>query len=115
MYMKGKVFLCVIFLSLSSLSFAQNDTTWTLQKCIDYAFQNSISIKQNILNSESSKITLEQTQANRIPIVSANASQGFSSGRSLDPTLNTYVNRNINSNNFNVSGNLVLFNGLQVY
>jgi outer membrane protein len=100
------------FLFISMSVFSQ-DTTWSLKKCIDYGLNNNIFLQQSRLNNENSNINLRQVKANRIPTLSGSASQGFSFGRSIDPTTNQYVNNTIRTNNFAVGGSVTLFNGLQ--
>jgi outer membrane protein len=108
------IIFCLLLVGLTP-SFGQlADSLWSLQKCIDYAIINNLTIRQSQLNADNMYVTLEQSKANRIPVVSGTATQGFSFGRSIDPFSNQYVNQNIRSNNFSLNGSWTLFNGLQV-
>lgn len=110
-----KYLLSVFIFCAVGMSFAQNtDSVWTLQECIDYAIQNNISLRQSQLTTENTEVTLEQSKANRIPTITGSASQGFSFGRSIDPTSNQYVNQTIRTNNITLSGSVILFNGFQI-
>lgn len=90
------------------------DSTWSLEKCIQYAIEHNLSLQQSRLTTENNEITLKQSQANRVPVLSGTATQQFSFGRSIDPFSNQFINQNIRSNNFTVSGSMVLFNGFQI-
>jgi outer membrane protein len=68
---------------------------------------------QSQLTNELNKVSLAQTRANRIPGLSANASESLNAGKTIDPTENTYVDQAFHSTNFSVNSSLNLFNGLQ--
>jgi len=92
---------------------AQN-RVWTFQQCLDTAIQRNISLNQSRLNTDLSRITLEQSKANRFPYLSASARDGISFGRSVNPTTNQYVERTTNSSSFGVNTGVDLFNGFQI-
>lgn len=83
---------------------------WSLQKCIDYALENNIVVKQYQLNTEYQENELGQSKNNRLPSVSASVNQGLNFGRSL--TLdNTYDNFTTASTSASVSGSVLIWNG----
>jgi outer membrane protein len=110
--MKRNIILIVTVHFFCSFSYSQ-DSTWSLQKCIDYGLNNNILLQQTSLSNENNTINLKQIRANRIPTLSGSATQGFSFGRSIDPTSNQYVTSALRTNNFSVGGSVILFNGLQ--
>jgi len=79
--------------------------------CVD----NNIQIKQQVIQTEFQKNSLDLSKLKLLPSVNGTASQNYSFGRSLDQTTYTYKQQNIQSNNFYVGGSLNLFNGLQNY
>ncbi len=87
--------------------------TWTFQQCLDTALQRNISVNVSRMSNEFNKVTLEQSKANRIPSLSANASTGMSVGKSVNPTTNSFVTESYYSANLGVSSSYNLFNGLQ--
>jgi outer membrane protein len=109
----GKRFFSIVLVLFSVQSVRAQKKVWTFQECLDTAIQRNISVNQSRLNNEINKVDLKQSQAKRIPGLSANANEGFNFGRSINPTTNTYVNENYNSTNFAVNGNLNLFSGFQ--
>ena len=96
--------LLVVFTS------ARAQETWSLQKCIDYALQNNIQIKQQSLNSDYYNNQLNQAKYNRLPNLNAGLSNNISFGRSLAYD-NTYQNVNSNQSGGNLSANVTIWNG----
>ena len=95
--------------------FAQSpDSVYNLQQCIDIAIRNNLTVKRSELDMERSRIYWQQQRANLLPTFSGNVNHGISTGRSLDPFTNTYLNQQITSADYNANANLVLFNGMTV-
>ena len=88
----------------------QAQETWSLQKCIDYALQNNIQIKQQVLNSEYYNNQLSQAKYNRLPNLNAGLQNNWNFGRTIGSD-NTYLNLNSNSSSGNLSTNVTLWNG----
>lgn len=65
---------------------------WTLDQCIEYAIENNIQVRQSDLNAQNNDVELNKAVSNRLPGVSASASQGWSFGRSITAD-NTYANK----------------------
>jgi len=87
--------------------------TWSLQDCIDYALNNNIDIKLQELTEQNAKYSLDQSYANLFPNLNADASHGFSFGRSVDPFTNDFSTERIMRQNAGVSSALTLFAGFQ--
>ena len=111
--MRKKTLLIFAACLLITFVSAQN-RVWTFQQCLDTAIQRNISLNQSRLNTDLSRITLEQSKANRFPYLSASARDGISFGRSVNPTTNQYVERTTNSSSFGVNTGVDLFNGFQI-
>lgn len=110
--MKHQFFFSFFILMSTGFSsaFAQQ---WDLQKCITYALEHNISLKQQENNVELQKISLSSAQNNRLPSLSASASESVSFGRGLTAQ-NTYANRNTQSTSFDVSTNVPVYTGGQL-
>ncbi len=101
------------FLLLSSSQvFAQDE--WTLERCISYALENNIQLKQSSLQVESAKYDKTQSLAQMFPNLNASTSFSTNFGRNIDPGTNQFVNEEVQSNNFRVGSNATLFNGLRL-
>ena len=88
-----------------------NETKMGLQQAVDIALKNNISIKQSENQVLLNGLQLQQSRFNQLPNASGNVNESFNFGRSLDPFTNTFVDRNINYNQLNLSGNATIFNG----
>lgn len=110
---KSAFTLFVLLLSYT-VSNAQDQEEWTLERCLTYALENNIQIKQSALQTESAKLDKTQSLAQMFP--NLNASTGFNTnfGRNIDPGTNQFVNDQVNSNNFRAGTNVTLFNGLRL-
>ena len=86
---------------------------WTLEKCVNYAIENNIQIKQSDLNVKYSKNALTQSTFQILPNLNANANQQYSFGRSIDPYTYEFSDNNITSSSFSINSSINLFNGLQ--
>lgn len=84
---------------------------WDLQKCIDTAIKNNLSVLQAYDNVQLSGIALTQARWNQLPTVNASASQNFNFGRSLDQSTYQFNNRTAATNNFSINSGVVLYNG----
>lgn len=111
--MRKKTLLIFAACLLFTFARAQN-RVWTFQQCLDTALQRNISLNQSRLNTDLSRITLEQSKADVFPNLSASARDGIGFGRSVNPTTNQYVERTTNSSSFSVSSGVDLFNGFQI-
>jgi outer membrane protein len=103
------IFIAMAFLLGTAIS-TQAQETWSLLKCIDYALQNNIQIKQQALNSNYYQNELNQAKQNRLPNLNAGLQNNMNYGRTLGSD-NTYLNINSNSTSGNLSANVTLWNG----
>ncbi len=109
--MKQTILFITILLLSAGMGKAQE--LWSLQKCIDYALENNIQIKQQELNSEYNSNLVSQAKSNRLPNLNAQIGNNYSYGRSLT-TENTYDDVNSTSLSGGISTNITLWNGAQL-
>ena len=117
--LRKSALLVVVFCVCVTQAFAQKDTsqaanTYTLEDCIRIALETNPSIKISELTVQTNSNIYAQSKWQRWPSISFSASQGFSSGRNIDPFTNQFVQQNINSNNYQLGGQITLFNGFQI-
>ncbi len=86
---------------------------WTLEDCINYAIENSITVKDAELTKTNSEVTLTSSQMQRLPNLTGSASQSFTNGTSIDPITSDYVNQQINSTSVGLNSSVTLFQGFQ--
>ena len=108
--MKSNLYLVAILVLVFSFSL-QAQEIWSLEKCIDYARENSITMKQADVSIENAKLTEKQSRMERMPTLNATASGGYSFGRTIDPTTNTFERLSRGTNGFSVTAGYTVFNG----
>jgi outer membrane protein len=90
--------------------FSQN-TTLTLQQCVETAIANNLDTRQSELLSESAAANVKQAKAGRLPNLSMDINHGANQGRSIDPFTNSYINQDVSFANYGLNGSIVLFSG----
>ena len=100
--------LCFLFIETN----AQN--SWSLERCIQYAQQNNLTIKQAEYAVESAQLQEKQSKAERYPSLNASGSFGIQSGRTIDPTTNDFVNQSVSFNSYGLNAGATLFNGFRI-
>ena len=108
-----RVILLPLFILIAHLGYAQN--AWSLQQCIDYALKNNINVKQANLQVEQANVNLEQNQFSILPSVNGNISNFYNIGKRIDLYTNKFADKRVRSDNYSLSANVTLFNGLQQY
>lgn len=86
---------------------------WTLARCIDYAIQNNIQVKQRQLEKENSEIRLNTARMSRLPDLNGNAGQDFYFGRSPSRT-GMYEDQSQSSTTFRISSSVPVFTGFRI-
>lgn len=109
-----KTILFSLFLALTVFS-GTAQKSWSLEDCINYAWENNLSIKSSALNTESQKIRLEQAKNKRLPDLNASLRTPLNYG--LAPTARG-TNESSGEFTTSVSGGInssvTLFSGFQI-
>lgn len=108
--MKRTIALFTGIFCMFSATIVEAQNTWSLQKCIDYALENNIQIKQQGLNTQYNENMVHQAKSDRLPNLNAGASNNYSFGRSLNNE-NVYENVNSTALNGYIQSNVTVFNG----
>lgn len=111
--MLNKLFTSTIVF-LSTLLYSQNQE-WDLQRCIDHAQKNNITLKQAEITTQINKNNANQSKATILPTINAGAQHQYNFGRTIDRYTNTFANSQVLSQNFFVSSNVVIWSGLSQY
>ena len=101
------------FLLLSSSIQAQ-DKKWTVQECIDHALENNLDLKRSDVSLEIGKSQLNQSKMSAYPTLNSNMSHAYNFGRSIDPFTNQFKNQSVQSNSFNLTTSVTLFNASKI-
>lgn len=105
--------LCIILLIFVLNFAAKAQETWDLKKCIDYALENNLQVKQSRLNQNLAEENYLRSKAATLPTVNGFASHNYNFGRTIDPFTNQFATQTVQSNAFSLSANWILFNGFQ--
>jgi outer membrane protein len=117
MYLKMKklLFFITACLFLFQGSIIAQEKVWSLQDCIKYAIENNIQIKQQAIQTQVQKNSLDLAKYKLLPTLNGQASHNYSFNRTLDQQTYQYVDQNGQSDQFYIGGSLPLFSGLQNY
>ena len=108
---KQKILVLAFAFFVTSWTHAQEVKHWSLEQCINYAFENNLNIKLSDLSRQNIDAQLQQSKLSMIPSLNFNLFNSWRWGRSIDPTTNRFANQSINSNGLNGSTSVILFNG----
>jgi outer membrane protein len=90
------------------------DSTWTLEKCIEYALQKNIQVQKAYLTNDINKVNADQSKYNRLPSVSASISHNFLMSK-LENDYGKYGSyMGSNNSSYSVSSSVTLFNGFKI-
>src|SRR5215212_1436186 len=106
--MKRFISCTCFFLLLHTAINAQEK--WELQKCVLYAMQNNISVKQADVQSRLASLQLQLSEAGRYPNLNFSTNAGYNLGRSVNPATNQFENNSIFFTNYQLQSNVNLFN-----
>ncbi|MDC0230483.1 TolC family protein [Aureispira] len=99
---------------LSLNTYAQEDSIWSLEKCIDYAVLNNLSVEQANLGVIQATLAKKQAIWAQAPSLNSNFNYGFNFGRSVDPTSYSFINQITNSSSISLNLNQPIFQGLSI-
>jgi outer membrane protein len=105
---RALIFLSLFFISAAALP----QKIWTLEDCINYALDNNLDIKKQVLTVELNKKSLLQSGLSMLPDLNANATNVWNWGQTIDQYTNTFATTTVRSNNFYLQSQMTLFNGL---
>lgn len=100
----------LLLVALPTIMCAQS---WSLHRCIDYALEHNITIRQQQNTAVLQQIQLDDNRGNHLPNMDASVSQNFSFGRGLTAQ-NTYENNNTSNSSLSLSASVPLFAGYKI-
>lgn len=108
--------MCTILLSFLLLAppAASAQKRWTLQECAQYATENNIEVKQQMLQVENAEIELNTNRNRRLPDLSAGASQSLNFGRSPSMATGIYEQNTSSGTGFSLSSSVPIYSGSRI-
>ncbi|MFT6826791.1 MAG: outer membrane protein [Roseivirga sp.] len=110
MLWKRKLYLSLSGLLLLISSYGQ-DKSWTLVECVNYAWENNLTVRSSELTQLNNEIALKESQFAMLPNLSGNGNIGKSFGRSIDPSTNSFNSVDFVNGSFSLSSSVTLSNG----
>jgi outer membrane protein len=101
-------------LLLLGSSAVQAQDTWSLERCVTYALDHNLTVKQAQANVKLSLLSQQQAKAARLPSVSGTANAGKQFGRTIDPTSNQFNTQSTGYNSLGLNAGITLFSGGQI-
>jgi outer membrane protein len=95
-------------LLLSVFSFSQNK--WDLKRCIEYALQNNVTVRQSLVQAQLTGLNYQQNKLSLYPNLNFSGNSAFNSGNNQDPTTFSRVTQNYLSAGFQLQSSADLFN-----
>jgi len=106
---KMVLILSILLASAGENMFPQQGEVWTLEKCIEYAFDENITIRKSELTNQRYDLYADQAKAQRFPSLSASVNQNFNWAKSNAGTETGLTGTN--STGYSVSSGVTIFNG----
>ncbi len=108
-----KKIIVILSLVMTPLLLLGQEGNWSLEKCIEYAYQNNLQLKQQEIMVEQSENTLLQSKLDYIPSFSGSVGHSMNWGRSVNINdLQIVQNQLSQSTSANVGASVTLFEGL---
>ncbi|MFV0507524.1 MAG: TolC family protein [Bacteroidales bacterium] len=99
----------LVLMFWSSLSLANAQEVWNFNKCVQYALEHNINVKQTELSLENKKLMEAQAKNNRLPSLNANLSEYLNFGKTLGPD-NVYYDINSSSLSGSLNASMIIWN-----
>ena len=93
--------------------YAQSDSSWSLDQCVDYAIQYNLNMKRQELMLQSANQDVTQSKLNLLPNLNGSYEHQLGTGRVLDRGTYEWVNTNVSQGDLGLQSDLVVFDGLQ--
>lgn len=106
--------LIITFILLLGFNFIYSQQEWTLERTVQYAFDNNLTVQQAEITSRNAELNMRLNKFSRLPNISGTGSAGYQFGRTIDPTTNEFNNTRIGFNSYGINGGVVLFGGNRI-
>lgn len=83
---------------------------WGLRKCVEYAWQNNLNIKQQEIQAALAGVSEKQAKNAVYPNANFSSNTGVQFGRSVDPTTNQFTTTQLLFQQYNLNADITIFN-----
>jgi outer membrane protein len=110
----NKIVLYCFFFILSTHYFTvAQSKKWTLEECVQYAFENNITIKQTELDSQISELDRSTAIGNFLPSINGNATHSWNIGLNQNITTGLLENQTTQFTSAGLNAGIDIYKGLQ--
>jgi outer membrane protein len=88
---------------------AHAQANWSLERCIKFAVEKNLQVKQGELNTRLGALQVAQNKYSQYPNLNLDVTNGLSFGRSVDPTTNQFIRSSYFFNGLSASAGALLF------
>jgi len=110
--MSFRKYIIIVLLIAGGTAAQAQDTIITLQQCLNIAVKNNLTVQQDAVSAERARIGLVQAKDNLIPTIGGGIDRDYTTGRTVNPVTNTYVNQSVTYDNYDLQGSVTIFSGL---
>lgn len=93
-----KYFFIISSLLISDIAGAQE--LWSLEKCIEYALENNLDVRQDAYRVENAETNVNEAKNQFLPSLNASANYGYNFGQRIDPFTNKFAQNAVNTGSF---------------
>ncbi|RLD72300.1 MAG: hypothetical protein DRI98_02520 [Bacteroidetes bacterium] len=111
--MKKIIIPIVALASVATGAWAQTDSLWNLDKCMEHAIHYNLDVKRQELMLESTDQDHLQSKLDLLPNLSGSLEHDLGAGRVLDRGTYQWENTNVSQGDLGLQSRLTLFAGLQ--
>ena len=105
------LFLAGMMFGVASFSQETGIRKWTLEECINYGWDNNLSIRSSELSLLTNEITLKESRFALLPSLGAGGQMGKSFGRTIDPVTNGFISSDFLSGGISANSSLTISRG----
>jgi outer membrane protein len=95
---------------LNLQTYAQQQDTWDLKRCVEYAVSNNVSVKQQDVQARLAELVFKQNKLSQIPTLSLNGNLSLNSGYTQNPQTFGLSTSTLYYNSYGLSSNVNFFN-----
>jgi len=92
----------------------QAQEVWSLEKCIQHAAQNNLSLRQAEITIQQAELDKKSNEFARYPNLEGQVNGGFNFGRTIVPTTNDFINDRIGNSRVSLNSNMIVYNGNRI-
>lgn len=98
------------FIALLFVANINAQDKWDLRRCVEYAINNNISVKQSDLQTRFSELTFKQGKQSQLPNLNFSNNYSFRLGRAENPSTGVLEDKNIFNISFGLNSQVSIFN-----